>query len=132
MFSISLSNKKDLDKICVHDGIFTGFEYDYEKRQIRFTLDLTLKQPINFCLLNVIWLEIQSCSFWHGGMNVMWISIEEKSPQLDQLLLLQEQKKELYAGSYLDKGIEYMTVEIQLNSGDTILAVCEKLECDIK
>ena len=132
MYSISLSNKKDIEKINVHDSVFSGYVYDYDNKQIRFSCsnNYPLNQCFNFCFYNVIFVEVQGCSFWHGGNNILGIFIEETSAQLDQLYQLQKAKKDLYAGSYLDKGITYITVEIQLNSGDTILIICEKIECD--
>ena len=57
----------------------------------------------------------------------MDVCVEKNSPQMDELNKLQEQHKEIYEGSYLDRGIIYMQVKFLLNSGDTLLVICENI-----
>lgn len=52
----------------------------------------------------------------------------ENSPQMEQLLEIQNSNKNLYEGSYFDKGKNYLSVEMQINSGDTLLIICESIE----
>ncbi len=122
-------NKDKIENLYIHDSIFNGFYYDYEKRQIKFSCkNYFLQKMFYFVFNNVILCNIQSCSFWHGGNNILEIYLKSDNLQMEQLMKTQNSNQELYSGSYLDKGIIYFSVEMQMNSGDTILIICEAID----
>ena len=121
-------NEDLINDLYIHDSTFDGFFYNYTKRQIDLVCNNTLRKVrFHFQFNNTLSCYLQSCSFWHGGNSVMDVCVEKNSPQMDELNKLQEQHKEIYEGSYLDRGIIYMQVKFLLNSGDTLLVICENI-----
>ena len=43
---------------------------------------------------------------------------------------IQNANSEMYAGSRLDDGTNYIPVKFEINSGDTLLIICEAMECE--
>ena len=126
---INHNNKQEVDDMYIHDSKFTGYLYDYDKRQISFSCNnIFLKKEFSFLFQNVILCEMQSCSFWHGGDSILVISLVDNPPQLKQLMKVQSENQELYRDSYLDKGISYLSVQFEMNSGDTLLIICESFD----
>lgn len=122
-------NKSIIDELYIHDSIFTGFNYDYINRKVYFVCENPyLNKKFDFKFYNVLLLDMQSCSFWHGGNRILDIFIEESTPQMNELFEIQKQYKELYEGSYLDRKILYLQVKFQINSGDVLLIICEYIE----
>ena len=125
---IDFFNKEFFDSINLHDSIFSGFTFQYEGRQVTLEcVNFYEKIKHRFSFLNVIFLEMQGCSFWNGGERVYGQSTLEKCEQLEKLLNVQQQNKELYSNSLLTKGIQYIPLEIELVSGDALLIICEKI-----
>ena len=121
-------NKEEINGLYIHDSTFMGFSYDYSQRKTTFVCDnFCHKTKFYFEFNNTLLCYFQSCSFWHGGNCILDVSVEEETPQMNELKALQEQKGALYQGSYLDKGIFYLQIKFTLNSGDTFLIVCEKV-----
>lgn len=119
-----VKNKNDIKTIPIHDSVLVNVSYDYNKRQFHITCDLPWEEKkALFVMNNVIHCEIQSCSFWHGGNNVMCVYAENSSPRLDELIQIKSDNN--YSLTYLDEGVEYITVIFLLNSGDTIQFICE-------
>lgn len=122
-------NKNVIDALYIHDSIFTGFDYDYANRKIHFTCEnLYLNRKFDFEFYNVLLFDMQSCSFWHGGNRILDMFVEESTPQMNELLEIQKQYQELYEGSYLDRGILYLQIKFQINSGDVLFIICEHIE----
>ena len=48
--------------------------------------------------------------------------------EMNELLEIQNTYPGLYEGSFLDRGITYLSVEIEVNSGDKMLIICESIE----
>ena len=128
---INASNKEIINTraVYIHDSIFTGFIYDYRNRQLDFTCEnFYYKVRHTFVFKNVVLINMQSCSFWHSGRNILDMSSKNDSSQLEELIELQNQHQDLFQGSYLDRGIPYIIVEILINSGDTLQIVCESID----
>lgn len=126
---IDHNNKQEVNDMYIHDSKFTGYLYDYDKRQISFSCNnIFLKKKFSFLFQNVIFCEIQSCSFWHGGDSILVISLVDNPPQLKQLMKIQSENQELYKDSYLDKEISYLSVQFEMNSGDILLIICESFD----
>ena len=122
-------NKSVIDDLYIHDSIFTGFNYDYINRKVYFVCENPyLNKKFDFKFHNVLLLDMQSCSFWHGGNRILDIFIEESTPRMNELFEIQKQYKELYEGSYLDQKILYLQIKFQINSGDVLLIICEYIE----
>lgn len=128
---IDFSNKEKIKDIYIHDSIFEGFSYDYEKRQVELlctNIHSCTKQKISFYFDNVIFFQMQSCYFFGPGVNVYDIWLDEKPPELDKLMEIQNAKAELYDHSYLTGGIQYLSIRLMINSGDELLVICESVE----
>ena len=54
--------------------------------------------------------------------------VVEESKEMNELLEIQNTYPGLYEGSFLDRGITYLSVEIEVNSGDKMLIICESIE----
>ena len=122
-------NKNDLKEINIHDSDFTGYNYDYSNRTIVLTCNNRFTgKCLHFQFMNVIYSSLQSCSFWGGGNAVLWLNVNERDVGLDSLYELQRKNKEEYALSDLDQGIEYIIVEVTINSGDKLLIVSQWIE----
>lgn len=125
---ITYENRNIIEQMQIHDSEFNGFAYDYEHRQITMSCNnIFLKRSYILVFENVVLMHLQSCSFWHGGNSIMWINVIEDNEHLCDLYHIQNSNPELYCGSQLDKGINYITMELTINSGDTLLISCESL-----
>lgn len=125
------SNRKDLEEICVHDSVFYGFEYNYAKKQIKFNCDYSFNMTkTSFVFNNVIFFNVQSCKFWGTAINILWLNVEDESSYMNELNKVQTENAENYKYSSLDKGISYLQLEFQLNSGDTNFIICESVDAE--
>lgn len=72
------NNKGDIDKISLHDAIFEGLNYDYDKREICFICKhYYVKKIYSFRFHNVIYSKLQSSLFGMAEIVYM-ISIVRK------------------------------------------------------
>lgn len=127
---IGWKNRKLLDEFRIHDSEFGGLNYDYDKRIIEIICsNYCLEKMFNITFNNVILFEVQSCCFWSEGNNIRGMYIEECSHNLKELKKIQNDNKEDYQGSYLNRGFTYMEVTIELNSGDEIHIICQSVDC---
>ncbi len=134
-------NKDEFDKIYLHDAVFEGFNYDYDKREISFSC----KQKINFSgnryrinnvnkiynfrFQNVIYSKLQSCYFWGGGNSVDCIYCTEVPDDFTKLIkYVKDNEPHCFNLSYVDRGINYMAIELSINSGDVLIIMCESVE----
>lgn len=125
---INYSNRQELDKISLHDSLFEGFCYNYEKRQVTFTCkNYHIKKVYTFEFCNVILCNMQSCCFWGKGYNLYDMWLNEKPNELKNLMETQNSKPDLHMHSYLNKGIKYISIEIMVNSGDKLIVICETI-----
>ena len=124
-------NQEKVNDLYIHDSDFEGFCYDYDKRQIKLSCkNLFLEKIFHFTFDNVIYSGLQSCTFWHGGNSIYDIYLEDNLPEMDRLMEIQNANSEMYAGSRLDDGTNYIPVKFEINSGDTLLIICEAMECE--
>lgn len=122
-------NKYDLEKIDIHDSDFAGYSYDYSNRSISLTCDNRFTgKKLHLQFLNVVYCSLQSCSFWHGGNSILWLSVCEDNSALSALYELQKQNSSSFYNSYLDREIDYVISELTINSGDKLQIVFEKLK----
>lgn len=124
---INSDNKEMINNIDIHDNIFVGCNYSYKNR-ILFLIVNNFRNDYNIIFNNCIFYSMQSCDFWHGGNNILGINIVEESKEMNELLEIQNTYPGLYEGSFLDRGITYLSVEIEVNSGDKMLIICESIE----
>ncbi len=124
------NNKEEFDKIYLHDSIFEGFNYNYDDREISFLCKHYYVNKIyNFRFHNVIYSKLQSCFFWGGGNCVYDIYCTETPDEFKKLIHDVQTNKHIYfEHSYLDRGINYVTIEIMINSGDSLIIICESVE----
>ena len=100
-------------------------------RSIYHVETLGRKSNTIFLFENVIYCRMQSCSFWHGGNSIMGISLDEQPIQMAELISIQNEHKDLYKNSFLDRGITYIALRIEINSGDTLLIICECIDYNV-
>ena len=119
-------NKQEIDNIIVHDSEFYGFSYDYMDKKLQFSCDnyWILKKKQTFIFHNVILCNLQGCSFWHGGNCILGLSLLDNAPEMSRLKEMSLEFEE----TLFDDKTEYITLELQLNSGDTLLIIFESLE----
>lgn len=125
---INYSNKEVLDEQYMHDSEFTGFSYEYDTRQIRFSCENWYMKKISHLLFkNVAYCESQSCGFWGKDIKrIYWVSVDDSPEAMERLRKLQEEKKDRFP-SFIESG-QFLQVLIELISGDTLLIICEELE----
>ncbi len=120
-------NQEKINKLSMHDDYFSGFEYDYDARQINIECknnDWHQKHFLHFN--NVIYCNIQSCLFWGAENYVYDIYLNDDEKYMKELM-------KLFASNpmnqnYINDGIKFIQIEIKLCSGDTFLFICESLE----
>lgn len=116
----------------MHDSMFSGYQYDYDKREIHLLLTNELNGIVQQIVLNnVILSQLQSCSFWHGGNAVYDICCYSEHPIFDQLNQIEVENIKNIGGSYLDMGINYIVFELQVNSGDSMCVICESVDYNV-
>lgn len=126
---IHYENQKALEEIYFHDCVYEGFAYDYPSREVRFDLvHRWMGKRYSLCFRNVVALENQGCGFWGGGNAVYHIWIDDDPAYFRRLENIQAENGENYRYSRLDQGIRYISVIMQLNSGDELKLTCEAVE----
>lgn len=126
---IQYKNRKDLDKLYIHDSYFTGFHYNYCERKITFSCDnVFLLKKFDFVFHNVIFCSFQSCAFWGEGNHILYITPREKSTVLETLQAKQAKDPKLYTPSALDQKVRFFESVISLNSGDELSIISDAIE----
>lgn len=122
-------NREELDKEYLHDGVFEGYQYHYEKRQIEMScIDGFFTKRIHLVFNNVIFSEMQSCEFWGSCARIYEIWHEDESFQMKYLQDILKSDKNKYDINQLTEGIDFIQVKIQIISGDTLFIICESLD----
>lgn len=130
--TIDLNNQYAIEDLYLHDSIFQGFCYDYESREISFACYNPHQRTKHSILLkNIVAFNVQSCEFWGAESRIYDIWIDKEPTYFEQLLQLQKLHKQEYEFSCLDKGVSYISVVIQLVSGDEFKFTCQTIEVEI-
>lgn len=128
---INYENQKALEEIYFHDCVYEGFAYDYRNREIRFDLtQVWQKKRYQLRFQNVVALEMQGCEFWSSGNAVYHIWIDDEPAYFRHLENIQAENGENYRYSRLDQGVRFISVIMQLNSGDELKITCQNLQVD--
>lgn len=128
-YIINYENQKALEEIYFHDCAYKGFAYDYPSREVRFDLvHRWMGKRYSLCFQNVVALEMQGCEFWLSGNAVYHIWIDDEPAYFCRLEDIQAQNGENYRHSRLDQGICYISIIMQLNSGDELKLTCESVD----
>lgn len=123
----NFDNQTALEDIYFHDSFFEGFTYDYDQRQMRFDLRHEWNGKLrHLCFRNVVALELQGCAFWCPSNSVYHLWIDENP---DYFHCYEERhRQDPYKTSLLDDGIRFISVMMQINSGDELRLTCESVE----
>lgn len=70
-------------------------------------------------------MEMQGCGFWGGGNAVYHLGNDDNPEYFHRLEQLQTQNP---ANFRLDQDIRFLSVIMQLNSGDELKITCQTLE----
>lgn len=125
---ITTANKHLFDDFHYHDAWFHGFNYDYRNRTITFSMEDSWKYDhFDFVFNNVIYFEVQSCTFWGGSEDLYDAYIRDELPELDRLNNYETYSPDIDT-ECMDT--EYIGVELIVKSGDTILIICESVDVD--
>lgn len=128
--TIYYRNKQLIDNLNIHDSLFDGFNYNYSEHQISISCTNNyLNKIFSFKFCNVIYCKMQSCLFWGPGYNIYDI-YNTKFPEefIKQIDETKNKKPEWYSKSAVGNEIEYIAVEFAINSGDTLLIICESID----
>ena len=116
----------------MHDSMFSGYYCDYDKRKIQISLWNGIEGVSQqFVLNNVILSQFQNCAFWGGGNTIYYICCYTEHPFFDQLTRIKAENMKNVDGSYLDMGTEFIVLELLLNSGGSLHAVCESVDYEV-
>ena len=129
---VNYINKNEVNNIYIHDSIFYGYQCDYNNRTISFFCENKPSgKKTYFKFNNVIFCSMQSCLFWGGGNNIIDLYVKENEIEKEQLIEIQKCNKVYHDFSRLLKEGAFFTVELQINSGDTLTIICEDLDYNI-
>ena len=70
---------------------------------------------------------MQSCRFWAGGNQIQCMYVADDS-YISELQSKQNQNPELYSESRLAEGKRFISVGMEINSGDELVICCEEFE----
>lgn len=119
------SNREQIDKLYIHDSEFTGYQYDYDEHQIRFTCEnYYLKKTFRFVFRNVVYHDMQSCSFWGLGNSILCIYLGNRALH-DIALPIAEGA--LNNPNPCREFERHMQVVFELNSGDVFNVFCDNM-----
>ncbi len=125
----NFENAKAIEDIYFHDCAYEGFAYDYKQRAVRLELvHEWQKKRYSLCFQNVVALQVQGCGFWGGGNSVYYLWIDDDPAYFRALEVLQAKNPENYRHSQLDQGIRYISIIMQMHSGDELKITCETVE----
>lgn len=130
---ITSENQHEFSKLCLHDNIYSGFVYDYETQTVKLSCENQLESKhFEFVFQQVVAINVQSCCFWGPSNRIYDVWIDEKPEYFEKLLHIQAENTERYSLSNLDRGVSYISVVIQLISGDDIHITCESIVVELK
>ena len=110
----------------------TGFIYDYETQMVKLCCENHLENKrFEFCFQQVVAINAQSCCFWGSSNRIYDVWIDDNPEYFEKLLRIQKENAELYCLSYLDRGVSYVSIAIQLVSGDDIRITCKSIEVEV-
>lgn len=130
---INYKNKKEVEKIYVHDAFFETFQYDYIKKEINIKLNNIFINKKHKCTFKeVIYYEIIGIELWGQVERIIDWEIVEDSKKLNELVLADKKTDFDYINSLFKRkpNVKYITTKFTLNSGDTVLIICEEIDID--
>lgn len=129
-------NRKEIDNIYIHDGFIKNIMIDVEKKKINMNIILTWPEDkiCNIFFEKVINFEFNRLDFWgDAGGNICEIYLEEDQfakEYVEEKVRNEEIKaKETNTSKPINifKQDKFITVCIQLLSGDIERIICEKM-----
>lgn len=130
---INSKNQHEFNKLCLHDSIFSGFVYDYETQTVKLSCENHLESKhFELAFKQVVAINVQSCCFWGQSNRIYDVWIDEDPEYFEKLLHIQAENAERYSLSNLDRGASYISVVIQLISGDDIHITCESIMVELR
>lgn len=129
-------NRNEIDNIYIHDSIFKGYSYDYDKREIELYCEYKYAEEktdeMKFIFHNVFMTQLQSCSLWGNGLHVLGVYYDPDSFLLREAKQMIEEAKNKWGGqTYLDEKMEYLPIVFEMNSGDVLMIACEEFEYEV-
>lgn len=127
---IDFTNKAYIEnEAYVHDSYFTGFTYDYEKRQIKMECESFMcKSRFIFQFNNVYGFNMNSCDWWGECNHIFdWEVVREDKTSLTHKLknFWPEDESNFSRLTEPEKAVES---KFTLASGDTLIISCESID----
>ena len=130
---ITSKNQQEFSRLCLHDSIYSGFVYDYETQSIMLSCENHCENRcFDLTFRKVVALNAQNCCFWGSSNRIYGAWIDDKPEYFEKLLYIQAENAELFSLSKLDRGVSYVSITIQLISGDEIHITCESIMVEPK
>lgn len=117
------NNREQINQLYIHDSEFTGYQYDYDKHQIQLTCEnYYLKKTFHFVFHNVVYHNMQSCSFWGSGNSILCVYLGDRALHDIDLPIADGA---LHNPNPCRKFEKHMQVVLELNSGDIFNVFCD-------
>lgn len=128
---ISFKNQQAFNELYLHDSIFLNFNFDYEHRMIKISYKNHEEQKLyELTFRQVVAFQAQTCCFWGPSSRIYHAWIDEDPVYFESLLRIQAENAEKYSSSNLDRGLSYISIVLQLISGDDIRITCESIQIE--
>lgn len=124
--NFSWSNREKIDNLYIHDSEFIGYTYSYDTHQILLTCEnYFLKKVFYFTFNNVVYHNMQSCSFWGPGNSILCVYLGDKSLHDIFLPIARGAQNDPNPCWEFEK---YIHIVFEINSGDLLNIFCENVD----
>ena len=131
---VDYRNSYLINHISLHDFEFKGIKHDYEKKYIELEIKKKSAEtvPSSLSFQDVLYYEMTCCKFWGSGHHIICCNLMDTTNIYDKLLRLEQ--VEYAKSNSIDRSpmnlLEFIGVEIWLNSGDKLKVICKIFEYD--
>ena len=131
---VDYRNSYLINHISLHDFEFKGIKHDYEKKYIELEIKKKSAEtvPSSLSFQDVLYYEMTCCKFWGSGHHIICCNLMDTTNIYDKLLRLEQ--VEYAKSNSIDRSpmnlLEFIGVEIWLNSGDKLKVICKIFEFD--
>ena len=132
---INYRTVEKLNEIYLHDAVFEGFNYDYEKKQVIIEMAAwgteteRYDRRYRFTFFNTLGIEVLAGDFWGPTPHVYdWETVSGAEGDFVKKIINEDKFDNL---KYRIENIEYiLNTTIEISSGDKVKIVCETIEVE--
>ena len=130
---ISCNNIREIENINLHDAYIENVIYNHSNKVINVELESEWeKTDYDLSFHEVLYYEMTCCKFWGSGHHIICCNLMDTTNIYDKLLRLEQ--VEYAKSNSIDRSpmnlLEFIGVEIWLNSGDKLKVICKIFEFD--